>query len=485
MGGCPSDSSRSYRQDHMHQMRRWFSGLAIVLGLLPVTFAHADSNPNLVRKQRKEMVLIGGAGERRYPQNVFDSSLRGALELARDRHWNVSAIYDIEHPASSKLVRSFGTVPSLTVTQASDTSVQTKLDRIRQSLSEDSDEWKAGDQLWISIASHGARPDPSGAATITGPNSRSYLGKVLGEIAALAKNKGIKVAITFDRCAATDAVLDMRLDQLIESETKNTICIAASSTRDRGTIVSAKTSMTMEIKNADNLEVGFRNYRRHPIFARYPFFPQIWTPSGLFAENETRQFNNTIFFADERDRAFSLPQCDLRTSALSPETKLVYLANTLVAGSSVLAGNNSQDSAMTLDVLDEHKQDFDELKLRLDSISHTAPGVSFDDCVRFPYDDSYLDQFQAPNKERFCSALFKLVADPKSGSADAVRYTALAKAVREKVATRRELLKELDVFGQRDVTPLIQTERNVWDMLYEQYEKEHPSESNACRDFKI
>lgn len=246
-----------------------------------------------VAKPRKIHIAIAGGGEARDKENQFDSSLPGIAGLAQ-KGWETRLHYDFGHPSTKPLTAKLK-LSSLTEMRplAGDEVSATFLELKARLLSTES-RFKKGDQILISIDSHGSKgPDGNHYVSLAGDGVMNLV-PYIKVLIPLAQKKGIKLGLVFDSCFSGNAIQEIERTLA----TTSNVCLISSSAVDRisyGAMDSDSTFAGM-IQSSKTLEEGFLAYRTKLTgLNTVPHLPSISSTAGRHAQTELLEVTKYLF----------------------------------------------------------------------------------------------------------------------------------------------------------------------------------------------
>lgn len=225
--------------------------LLFVALVLVMSAAHA---------KKKEVIFFGGGGEPAGDSTIFDRGVSSFMPFIPGSGWTVRPYFNGGHRRSENIARmKFGNKNKPMTSQ----NVRAEIMNLRKRI--ESGDLKQGDQLMMTIYTHGATPKKGQKSHSVSTTDGTF---DLDEIIALrdiAERKGVKLAIVDMSCHSGNS-LNLASDKT---------CVVSATGEGLGYNTSSE-SMGMNLIRGSSLEMAFIRARRTPVGAS----PQISSPAG-------------------------------------------------------------------------------------------------------------------------------------------------------------------------------------------------------------
>lgn len=226
---------------------------------------------------KNEVVYIGGGGEPPGKTTIFDSAYSNFGLFSPSSGWTARSIFDGGHKASEALAQQLFQGRNKTMTTKNVTAeIESLKSRIRNG------ELKRGDQLLITIATHGLPSNPSLKSHSVATTDTSFSLDELVELRDLAEKKGVLLAIADFSCHSGNT---------LKISSDKTCVISASG---EGIAYNfAGDAIGRSFKRGRNLEEAFLRGRQNKTLLA-PTAPQISTEAGQKAFELTKVISNSM-----------------------------------------------------------------------------------------------------------------------------------------------------------------------------------------------
>lgn len=267
----------------------FFCSTVLALGYsLTAVSQTSKSFPN----PQKTLLLIGGGGEREDKKNQFDHSLEAASALI-NRGWQARIVYDTDHPTSSETIKKYKLRErAKSISPFTDADLASELQNLESELASSQSSWRPGDQILISVATHGSL-DEMGNHVISTSNGTTKIVDNLKRLIRLAEAKGLKVGLSLQSCFSGDAV-----NEIQRAITRpETTCLIATSAPGRISYGSFNSddNLINKIAYSKTLEAGFLSFRdSESTLETVPHIPAISSPAGAYAMAGAREISKLI-----------------------------------------------------------------------------------------------------------------------------------------------------------------------------------------------
>lgn len=469
----------------------------MALGICGTNLVWAQTNPS---SAPTKFYYFGGGGERGDEQNQFDSSFRSMKELSVQKNWESIFQADINHPSTKSQISKLRESSKKNISEFSTENFKTQMAQIVADL--ESGKLASGQQLLVTIDTHGGLRDASGENNISTSDGETSLSAPIERLIESAKRRGVKLGLILKHCYSGDLRKDF-------GDTDD-VCIITSSAPGR---VSTRDfdEFNSSMKSSSNLEEAFLVSRPDQI--RSATQPGINTEAGFRAERDLEIFRNYKVYDPDFDSAADDRLCENTPMKLD---RLIELGRTLDGNtqrkwSDLLTATNTDVARELKRGLEKLKEQFDRPLERPDT---GAYGINDLDC-----------KLKNPSTHVICDAIFRdpeLLISLKDSAATMKQYSdelanspgfsnhflnnakslqgqirnledrrqrpEVVRAQREVARKKVEIAKweksqKKFVLSAKNHT-LVEHERKLYDALYKHYSKSE-KESNACRDFKL
>lgn len=266
---------------------------------------------------RRVLIAIGGGGEANDKVNQFDPYLNSISGLAQ-RGWETTLHYDFDHPSSKPVANSLKLASLANTRSLTERDVTATLVALKEEILSAKSELKKGDQVLISINTHGRQnADGNHSISLAGSGEMNLVPHIK-DVIALAQKKGIKVGLTFDSCFSGNAIAE--IERNIEPESD--VCLISTSAANRISYGSSvpEGSLTESIRSAKTLEDGFLDFRTQWSLLNFdaPHLPSISSPAGRHAKNELRVITEYLIPLDTTSQPTNQLLCANPNSSLFP-----------------------------------------------------------------------------------------------------------------------------------------------------------------------
>lgn len=421
---------------------------------------------------KKEMLILGGGGEPAGNTTLFDKTLSSWGNFTKTAGWTPTVVFNGEHSNTESIAKSIAGARSSSATTAN---ITRQLNALKQKIL--SGELRSGDQLMITVLSHGLEKTGSEQTHwVEAADGRFNLDR-LKEIRDLAEKKGIQLAIMDDSCYSGYS-LQLGTDKTCVMTTGGTSLA----------YVNSGQLFTQNLRPGMNLEELFLGARLSKESA-YPGAPQISTYAGQ------KTFQITNFLSDSMLRTTSLntyleknkaDSCDLR----SPSYKKLATELGKIEDSQFTAVRNLIGLS---DASDANKELVNAMK-NYDDAREKARVLLNEKEKLNPY--FCIPLIAAPGqkeKKQSCStmSLFDLnyeIAKTKPGFISKEAFQSI-EMLRETPSFKKwkEAQKKYDGALNRiseQAMNVGKAERKVYEALYNHYQKGSTA-PNPCRSFKL
>lgn len=223
-------------------------------------FATVLMSMDLAYANKKEVVFFGGGGEPAGDSTIFDRGVSSFMPFMPGSGWTVRPYFNGGHKRSENIARmKFGNNNKPMTSQ----NVRGEILNLRRRI--ESGDLKQGDQLMLTIYTHGATPkDGQKSHSVSTTDGTVDLDEVIA-LRDIAEKKGVKLAIVDMSCHSGNT-LNLASDKT---------CVVSATGEGLGYNTSSE-SMGMNLIRGSNLEMAFIRARRTPVGAS----PQISSPAG-------------------------------------------------------------------------------------------------------------------------------------------------------------------------------------------------------------
>lgn len=221
--------------------------------------------------QKKEALFLGGGGEPAGTSTIFDPALENFADFSLRTNWKMNVLFDGGHSESEKTASlvTGGKNKSATV-QNLNNEINSYIQRMQ------SGDLKAGDQLLVQVASHGATNKPGQSSHSVAALDGDFDLDSLKKLRDLAEKKGVKLAILDYSCYSGSSI------GLATDKT----CVMSVATPDNLGYASSGSEISKNLKPGENLEDVFIKSRTSQL--GNPGLPQISTEAGRKAYEATK-----------------------------------------------------------------------------------------------------------------------------------------------------------------------------------------------------
>lgn len=229
-----------------------FNRLFLVILIFAVT--------SVTYANKKEVIFFGGGGEPAGDSTIFDRGVSTFMPFMPGSGWTVRPYFNGGHKRSENIARmKFGNNNKPMTSQ----NVRAEILSLRKRI--ESGDLKQGDQLMLTIYTHGATPKSGQQSHSVSTTDGTFdLDEVIA-LRDLAERKGVKLAIVDMSCHSGNTL------KLSSDKT----CVVSATGEGLGYNTSSE-SMGMNLIRGSNLEMAFIRARRTPVGAS----PQISSPAG-------------------------------------------------------------------------------------------------------------------------------------------------------------------------------------------------------------
>ncbi|UOF00322.1 hypothetical protein [Bdellovibrio reynosensis] len=223
---------------------------------------------------KKEVVFFGGGGEPATPGTIFDKTYQDFGLFSSQSGWSSRSYFDGGHPQSEALANTMSKGQNKPMTAFH---VNNEIANLKKRIQ--SGDLKSGDQLMVTIATHGLPTQPPQIAhSVAATDGIIDLGQ-LKELRDLAEANGVQLGIV-DYSCHSGVTLNLGSDKT---------CVVSAASHNVG-YVNAGEEIGKNIKKGSNLEEAFLMGRKAPS----PGAPQISTEAGRKAYAATQFLSESM-----------------------------------------------------------------------------------------------------------------------------------------------------------------------------------------------
>ncbi|MGE5084671.1 MAG: hypothetical protein ACM3MG_00110 [Bacillota bacterium] len=268
-----------------------------------VSFVVGMTGMNALAK--KEMLVLGGAGDPDGPTTIFDSSLVNLGKISKSSGWVPTVVYDGGHRNSESIAKGVAGSKSYSATTAN---MNKQIDLLKQKILRG--ELRKGDQLMITVTTHGIDRSNSEQTHSVVTNDGSFKMDRLKEVRDLAEKNGIQLAIVDNSCYSGHS---------IKLGTDKT-CVVSTAAMNLG-YSNAGELITGNMRPGLNLEEVFLGARLTKDSVS-PGAPQISTEAGKKAFQATAFLSSSMYERASLNTYLSSTKQDACNTKSSPYIKL-------------------------------------------------------------------------------------------------------------------------------------------------------------------
>lgn len=448
---------------------------------------------------------FGGGAERHRERNLFDLSFEASKKLADERRWDATFLVDVKHPSTQQTIANLPESSRNNISEFTTQNFEAQIGRIIGDLEDG--KIVRGQQLMITVDTHGLQRESTGENVIATTDGRSVLSEPVQRLIKSAKRKGVKLGVVLVNCYSGDIRKDF-------GDTDGACIISSSSPGRVGT--ADFHNFFFNLQSPANLEEAFLSSRQRQIWTASQ--PGINTVAGQRAERDLEVFRNYKIYGEDSAQATSDRLCENTSLKLN---RLVELGRSVGEDTQKkwydLVSQNEDAARALKHGLSSLKNRYDRLPPRPDSgrfgtdfiectlknesnVSGTCAAIHFlSDRRRMlsrvkdlaaiykaggnvdPYDKhvGLLSEILTSKEsaEIRIKELQKILQDPEI-------LRASREVARKKIEIQKWEKQKAELDRDSSDKSLVNHERRLYDALYKHYSKEEKN-SNACRDFKL
>lgn len=254
---------------------------------------------------KKEMLILGGGGDPEGPTTIFDPSLVNLGKISSTAGWTPTVVYDGGHRTSEAIAKGIGGNKSYSATTAN---MNKQIDLLKQKILKG--ELRKGDQLMITISTHGIPKGDSEQTHSVVATDGSFKMDRLKEVRDLAEKNGVQLAIIDNSCYSGNS---------IKLGTDKT-CVVSTASNNVG-YSNAGGLITGNMRPGLNLEEVFLGARLTKDSVS-PGAPQISTEAGRKTYQATEFLSSSMYERTSLDDYLSSSKQDACNTKSQPYVKL-------------------------------------------------------------------------------------------------------------------------------------------------------------------
>lgn len=422
---------------------------------------------------KKEILVLGGGGEPEGATTIFDDTLKNLGSFSRNSGWKPTVVFNGGHKTTEVLAKQAGGGKNLPATTDN---LNKQIELFKQKIQKG--ELKKGDQLMISVATHGLEAAPPFETHAVSSKNGTFNMDRLKSLRDLAEKKGVKLAI-MDFSCHSGATLKLGTD-------KTCVISAASSNVGYNTTGAA---IAGNLRSGRNLEFAFLGARSSEK-GMSPGTPQISTEAGrktyeatAFLSDSMRERSSLDSWAEKGKKAEA---CNLANSSyvkLARELKDIKDSYGRLSGIRTLVGLPDVDQAKKQ--LQKAVEEYELARNQALTVHQAQSSLDRKVCMELMPRQNYcgtMRQFE------YGYEVVKKQAAANPSPAIRAELQAYEKFVNRedfkkwKTASATYQKQADDLYWQAEKVG--RAERKIYDALYTHYSKESKA-PNPCRDFKL
>nr|BFD57987.1 hypothetical protein CKG001_00940 [Bdellovibrio sp. CKG001] len=422
---------------------------------------------------KKEILVLGGGGEPEGATTIFDETLKNLGTFSKSAGWKPTVVFNGGHKTTEALAKQAGGGKNIPATTDN---LNKQIELFKQKIQKG--ELKKGDQLMISVATHGLEAAPPFETHAVSSKNGTFNMDRLKALRDLAEKKGVKLAI-MDFSCHSGATLKLGTD-------KTCVISAASSNVGYNTTGS---SIAGNLRAGGNLEYAFLGARSSPA-GLSPGTPQISTEAGrktyqatAFLSDSMRERSSLDTWAEKGKKAEACNLTNASYVKLARELKDIKESYGRLSGIRALAG---------LPDVDQAKAQLQQAIKTYESARNQALAAHR---AQSKYDQEVC--FELVPKMNYCGTMtqfdfgyeeVKKQAASNPSPAIKAELRAYEKFVKRedfkkwKAAAASYAKQADDLYWKAEKVG--HAERKIYEALYAHYSKESKA-PNPCRDFKL
>lgn len=400
----------------------------------------------------KEIVVLGGGGDEGR-ETIFDSAYETLMTNATLTPWNKVSVFNGGHSKTNWMIENTAKVKNKTATTSQ---LNSTINELTTSIQKGS--LKKGDQLFLTIASHGLAHSDNSTTHSVATNDGEFNLDSLKKLRDLAEIKGIKLAIYDASCYSGES---LKLGS-------NKTCVVTSAGENVGYNITAN-EFAKRIRPGANLEEIFLDIRDN--LPNIPSTPQISSPAGKKAFDTTKDISRAMMdldklkSADKKHTEPFLAQC---THFKKLQSEVQTLAQEAA---------KAEPLASLRKAIDTYNQKRKSVQSKIEQVHQLGARK----CISYSEDWNLCGTLNELE-----TSYNVLSADPKKHSeVDKLKFTAVKKFIKSEEFTKWKNatagLRGLPTLAP-EAERVAAEEKKLYTTLYKKYSQQL-KEPNPCKDF--
>ncbi|WII73885.1 hypothetical protein QJS83_08340 [Bdellovibrio sp. 22V] len=429
---------------------------------------------------KKVAVFFGGGGEPSTPGTIFDETYMAFQPFNAGSGWSTKSYFNGGHPTSERIADAMTGGKNKPMTAAN---MNAEIAQLKDSILNGT--LKSGDQLMITVATHGLRKGgtPQRSHSVTTTDQDFNMDKLL-ELRNLAESKGVKLAI-LDFSCHSGATLNLASDK--------TCVISAAS--DNVGYNNGGEMIAKSLAKGTNLEKAFLKGRNRD-GSLSPGAPQISTDAGKQAYAATKfisdsmstgtaldhDLRNNVSCATTSSPSYKRLMRDF--SAIDRETGLMHYAG---VGLGIRQAKLEYEKAQLDKALKEYLQARNEIARKLIKANNSnnekcLAVTNYQLCGRFEnFEAGFLALRQLEATGRM-DAKSKAEYEVYKKFINSQEYRAWSQSNEEYERAVADTSRDRGLYWKANA--VAQAERDIYNKLYDHY-SDKSKKPNPCRSFQL